>query len=1262
MDGTPVLGAVERSKRGKNQPVTCRILGCEATVTDPYFKRFQVCPLHLRADGVFEEGELMRFCQQHNKFQPVDDFDGKNRSCRESLERKKQKNNQDRRSQQQHPRRTRRNPSRSQSLGIQDVASEKPNASTEANELISSLPETDVSVSSANIEGSGLHGLVQQRMGSSSCSGPISIDRMPGESSKDGYIIASSDPSTPDMADARALKDNYPWDTYMSEPSISNPDDLFHSLASEPTTLIEQERSIPSPHTKHALHVGAGRDLGLKLGSLPLVQAMAEQGWDRGKGSLARGFSAEPRIVSRSRPHGGSRVHGVGHVCCTHTDMCHDCEGRIPEQVPYSMGSSVGIQSGHGIHQAMDMTPTTSYMILDPSSERRPSFDFLDRDLRAGGSGGDIDTAACISFDAQAPPWSGRSTDQGPTFPDDDVGGSFGFEQANGNEESIMGSYQLASDMMEEDQSWRPGGNSCWMSMKLSACDPGDLPQDFLQAMSQSFQPGELVHSSAARKGCVAVHFNLIGTGAIQSTSQQGSDSSLRGLSLIEDPLLRNTVQTICERDSTPALAGKVSLQTQHQLVQIENRRITLVFSLLNAKGIIPEITSVSPRCVASGQATEMSMECVLPDNPSPKVFIRFQNQTMSPSVNLQPGCLEAGRGNEESRNSNERQSVHLGEDNGGSVTGDESCCEGEVGSTYTMHCEFHPKVDSRGLMQVECESNYLISVPRPVLVLNPPSDGIHQEVMALERDVRGARMEDGDLDMLFHDVGCILEFQDSTDLAAKVGAKSMIGASEATIPCIRPYADRGKLEYQEMIAKKLRRNLALLCRRGLPNLVTLISKEAVQTEAEWKSLSEWRDSKGWGLLHLAVLSGNLETIDALVGTALAFGNPIFEWDVRGPQGITPLHLVAAQLAKNPSILNIIPASGQEAWRLWWTVKTEDNLTPSDFAKLSGDDSMNKAVEERLAVFENEVATKSRLDYANKPCSPEGLVGGNDDKTSDGSAGEMACGCYGSLRETCPSRIKESLAARSYTPTTAYEKPAPKQTMLLKFVDSQLESSYVRYAGWRRYRGDSVPAVIMVAKCLLMLSTCMGSVPVPQISDLWNSEDPIHYLAMVFFVCLPLLGFSWVLSRESYISWREQLIAVARVFGCFVSLFYSAAPMQWCMSWFCCVVLFMAATVAIMTASGMKSQMELINLCRFQQIRFQTHLMVVGVELGTTLFACIRLPVTIGLGLLIDLMSAVFLCVLSCCVMFKMERTSRVEFLKCIGEGPRVPEEKTKLE
>ncbi|GAB4821354.1 hypothetical protein N2152v2_008400 [Parachlorella kessleri] len=66
----------------------CQVPGCSRPLQagDPrYYKKFKVCRAHSNACELEFAGKRVRFCQQCGKFQPLDDFEGDRKSCRDSL-------------------------------------------------------------------------------------------------------------------------------------------------------------------------------------------------------------------------------------------------------------------------------------------------------------------------------------------------------------------------------------------------------------------------------------------------------------------------------------------------------------------------------------------------------------------------------------------------------------------------------------------------------------------------------------------------------------------------------------------------------------------------------------------------------------------------------------------------------------------------------------------------------------------------------------------------------------------------------------------------------------------------------------------------------------------------------------------------------------------------------------------------------------------------------------------------------------------------
>ena len=69
--------------------LVCQVESCGKPLTalKDYHQRYKICEEHLRVDCLDVHGHNVRFCQQCGRFQPLEDFDGKKRSCRERLQR-----------------------------------------------------------------------------------------------------------------------------------------------------------------------------------------------------------------------------------------------------------------------------------------------------------------------------------------------------------------------------------------------------------------------------------------------------------------------------------------------------------------------------------------------------------------------------------------------------------------------------------------------------------------------------------------------------------------------------------------------------------------------------------------------------------------------------------------------------------------------------------------------------------------------------------------------------------------------------------------------------------------------------------------------------------------------------------------------------------------------------------------------------------------------------------------------------------------------
>uniref|UniRef100_A0A061QR04 Squamosa promoter-binding-like protein 8-like n=1 Tax=Tetraselmis sp. GSL018 TaxID=582737 RepID=A0A061QR04_9CHLO len=83
-----VSSSRQQPKRRFAAPV-CKVEGCGASVENmkTLNLRYKICEKHAKAEYVIQGGRRMRFCQQCSRLQPVEEFDGSKRNCRERLER-----------------------------------------------------------------------------------------------------------------------------------------------------------------------------------------------------------------------------------------------------------------------------------------------------------------------------------------------------------------------------------------------------------------------------------------------------------------------------------------------------------------------------------------------------------------------------------------------------------------------------------------------------------------------------------------------------------------------------------------------------------------------------------------------------------------------------------------------------------------------------------------------------------------------------------------------------------------------------------------------------------------------------------------------------------------------------------------------------------------------------------------------------------------------------------------------------------------------
>lgn len=125
-----------------------------------------------------------------------------------------------------------------------------------------------------------------------------------------------------------------------------------------------------------------------------------------------------------------------------------------------------------------------------------------------------------------------------------------------------------------------------------------------------------------------------------------------------------------------------------------------------------------------------------------------------------------------------------------------------------------------------------------------------------------------------------------------------------------------------------------------LGSIASSVERRAQRIAAALGRGKELAGSDGLSLVHKAVQSGSVATLQAVLGWGSDSGKP-WRCDEAGPFGVTPLHLCA--VVPDPVL------SGQLAGMLmdrcmpgrvaWHTTRTADGLTPADFAQLGSPSS-----------------------------------------------------------------------------------------------------------------------------------------------------------------------------------------------------------------------------------------------------------------------------------------------------------------------------------
>ncbi|KAK9824970.1 hypothetical protein WJX81_000184 [Elliptochloris bilobata] len=193
------------------------------------------------------------------------------------------------------------------------------------------------------------------------------------------------------------------------------------------------------------------------------------------------------------------------------------------------------------------------------------------------------------------------------------------------------------------------------------------------------------------------------------------------------------------------------------------------------------------------------------------------------------------------------------------------------------------------GLIWLEAERGPLLGTPRPLLLLPEGCQELAGEVARLLAggDAQGA-------DALLVDLGLVLRSR------AERGA-----LGDMHVPPTDGFA-----------IQSVRRLLALACDAGAPALAAFLLPEAASSGAGPRGSAldkvgtinaATQGGDGLSLLHRAVRSGSAAMVDALLSFGCSQG---FCWraDVRGPRGLTPMHLAALSPAA-PAISRLLAAN-----------------------------------------------------------------------------------------------------------------------------------------------------------------------------------------------------------------------------------------------------------------------------------------------------------------------------------------------------------------
>eukprot|EP00803_Ostreobium_quekettii_P000621 evm.model.scf_313EXC.1 EVM.evm.TU.scf_313EXC.1 scf_313EXC:4820-16342(+) len=642
---------------------------------------------------------------------------------------------------------------------------------------------------------------------------------------------------------------------------------------------------------------------------------------------------------------------------------------------------------------------------------------------------------------------------------------------------------------------------------------------DVIQRLAPVVANGNLIAQSRAMRGCVRVVVTVATTESTGSRNvgiaadvdyptegfgESSSYSDCRGWPSNDEVKEMQNEETVLERMAghlpLPASPSAQNLATTNCWIQTEQEVAQVVNGICQEQQDVAEalsnfgILSMRPACFLASRDTDVKiLGRGLGDTA--RMLCSFNEETRVLNLSLTQIRVCSGGKVEiiDSKNMEQAGTADISEALSlVRMAGDKV----DVGDVLEMWSGQVRAFHGVGVAYVEAEKKHLLTEPVPVLVVR--DENSLADYVKLEQEVEEGRMSVVELQQTREDVGHVLCHLTTGEMVVE-----MDRAGDRIDYDVHPCNDQTSPEYREMVVNLASWHLGNFCRRGLPCLMRVVLPATLLSGADFAAVAESAFSDGFTLLHYAVMSGNVDTIQDVVDLGTQYHHT-WRWDIAGPLGVTPLHLLAVS-NNGSSLLQYVASVQPEVTTLWFESASSNGETPENFAERVGNSNLN---------------VLARAHWSKSP--------------SPSPRSSMRWSAITNL----PGHLQDLLSLL----------PGPPWKCGLRFHDSKLENKFKDYRGQSLNESDGLCMLLYLLCCLyVLLMMAVGNCKQPA-KVLWREENVLPYLLALLPLGVPLAA-NWALqSCSSYCRWRESVV----VGGCFCSVltsfFFGLGPMQWFLS------------------------------------------------------------------------------------------------------------------